>query len=564
MSARTRTKTCGTGRPWQRLSAVALAGMALSAAGARAELATVGPIDPAHGFPAYYQDTNGVVLDLCIPESLAQMDACGAAADAGAPLPPYTFPDNFLDEFFWFTAETEIAMPGGGDARLVQALEAAFSLEEVRDGDQISFGRVRIRIDTPVAGNYTVTYPYGSQFFPNVPVDDRAINFTADIGIGAPGDFTGALGSAIGPFLKPVDADGNLVPPVVIEGDTFLTDGTPTRVDGSPFGTNFFRICVDAIGGIDGQGNPCIETDLFTLTGKLHDGPIPSPLSILRSTYMRTSNAGQVDVFAKATAGINNPEPVLSFSAEGLIVPVPMAGPTADGLYWGQMLIAPDPAGDVLIPASVEVTNEADTPPTIKTRQVVDSVDIIQAIYDPATERLALVATSSDKTTPPTLAAIGLPNSATGIDELALFAAPNDPARAELSIVIGPVPPPEVTIRSSAGGLAISPVTVGDPEDIEVVVDTVEILRATYNPNTQRLIVVATSSNKEEPPTLVAMDVPGSATGVDVLEPFPSPTDPARARLSMRIGAVPPAEVTVRSSAGGTATLPVTLFVPEP
>src|SRR5262245_64709472 len=46
---------------------------------AQAVLFRVGPLDvpspPGHGFPLWYQDTKGLVLDLCLPTNQAQLDA---------------------------------------------------------------------------------------------------------------------------------------------------------------------------------------------------------------------------------------------------------------------------------------------------------------------------------------------------------------------------------------------------------------------------------------------------------------------------------------------------------
>lgn len=442
-----------------------MAAVVLLSVGVRAELSRVGPSDipspPGHGFPRWYQDAAGVVLDLCIPESTLQLDPCLAALLPGDPLPPYSFPDVFLDEYFWFGADALIDLPGGGTALLVQALEAAFATGPATPGEQITFGRIRLRIDAPVAGNYTVIYPYGVQFFPAVQPGAGAINSTVDVGIGAPGDFSGALGSAIGPFLKPVDASGAPLPPVVIDGGRFLTDGvTPTLVQGSPFGTNFFQVCVDAPGGLDGQGTACVQTSLFTVGGKLHDGAIPSPLAVPRVTYARTASQGQLDVFAEATAGIGAASPSLSFTADGRPGAVAMAGPAGAGQYFGQALIAPDAVGTIVIPATVAVVNSADNPPTVVPRDVVDHVEILDAFYSAASHVITIVATSSDKVAPPALVVDGLPGSVTGSDAL-VPSGGADPAEAILTVDIGPVPPAAVTVRSAAGGSATLPVTVG-------------------------------------------------------------------------------------------------------
>ena len=160
------------------------------ASSVQAELFRVGPLDlpspPGHGYPQWYQDSNGLALDLCVPQTLNQLDPCLATPAPGDPLPtlPYTFPDNWSDEFFWFGAEALIDLGGGNSAVLVQAVEAAFGGGPPSVGDQIAFARIRIRFNAPVAGSYTVTFPYGQEEFPNLEVGELVF-FTSDVGIGA-------------------------------------------------------------------------------------------------------------------------------------------------------------------------------------------------------------------------------------------------------------------------------------------------------------------------------------------------------------------------------------------
>ena len=87
-----------------------LASGLLVAATSQAELFRVGPNDnpssPGNGYPEWYQDTNGLALDICVPRTLNQLDVCLATPAPGAPLPslPYTFPTNWPGEFFWHGA----------------------------------------------------------------------------------------------------------------------------------------------------------------------------------------------------------------------------------------------------------------------------------------------------------------------------------------------------------------------------------------------------------------------------------------------------------------------------
>lgn len=76
---------------------------------------------------------------------------------------------NFPDESFWWAAEANIA--GRLNNRAITGLrvlatEAAFSGNDVVNGDQIAFNRVRFRFTGLVPGNrYKVTYPYGAKKF---------------------------------------------------------------------------------------------------------------------------------------------------------------------------------------------------------------------------------------------------------------------------------------------------------------------------------------------------------------------------------------------------------------
>ncbi len=479
----------------QRLAVFFLIIGLLMTTGAQAALFRVGPNNvpspPGNGYPFWYQDTLGLALDLCIPETAAQFDAC-LAPPVPDPALPITFPGNWPDESFWYGADATFDFDAAGtnSALLVQALEAAFAGGAAAVGDQIVFGRIRIRIDAPVDGTYTVTYPYGEQVFPNVTAGTRAINVTSDIGIGAPGDFSGALTSAIGPFLTPVDAAGNPLAPVGIPGaggvnnDFFLTDGvTPVQVTGSPFGTNFFRVCVDTPGGLDGAGTACMETNLFTVIGKMHQGAIGSPLTLDHATYARsTGSTPHVDVFATAASGPGTAAPSLSFgdaAGTNLMPSTLMNGPTALGQFYGQSI----PTSARALPAAVIVTNMADIPPSSVTRSLVDEVTITQASYDPASGTVTITATSSDKgdtgapaIPPPQLFALGLPGSA-GSEPLLPVLGSLDPAEQQILYQIppilppgGPVPPFSVTVISSAGGQ--------DSEDVTTVAGAAGLFRA--------------------------------------------------------------------------------------
>jgi hypothetical protein len=403
-----------------------------------AQLARVGPLNPANGFPSWYQDNNGVALDLCVPSPAAlQNGAClVAAANLPNPTSPIVFPTNFPDEMFYWNATATMPV-NGGKATLVLALEGAFANGGVAPGDQITFARLRIVFDTATAGTYTVTTPFGVKTFTDVPAGRRAVFFTDDVGIAAPGDFAAALQGHIGPFLRPsASPSGTPLPFVVIDNETYVADpGVPVFVTGSPFGTDTFKIEGPDIGA---PGVNIAEVSQFSMMGRVHLAPIPSPLAVTRATYVRdAAGNGQVDVFANASAGIGKPSPVLSISAAGIS---PLLMKKDNTKFFGESVLSSSQS----IPAVVTVTNNSDAPPTTATSNVVDEVRITTAVYDAGSKTLLINAASSDQLTVPTFVAIGfgaLTNGSLLVDNLQ-------------------VPPIAVTVISSAGGSSNRNITI--------------------------------------------------------------------------------------------------------
>lgn len=197
-------------------------------------LAAAGPLGQ-YGFPLWYRDKTGVLLELGLDPADPNLPAIGDFK-TGEPL---VLPGNFPDEAFYFLAEARLATGGtavAGRARVILALEAAFGGDgKPKDKMQAVFGRIRVRIDGAVPnGTYVFTHPYGTSG--PYQADERGRLFeTEDITL-TPGDFEAALGSHIGPFLRWTD-DGTPLDP------GHLGDGrTPHQVTGSPFATDFVII----------------------------------------------------------------------------------------------------------------------------------------------------------------------------------------------------------------------------------------------------------------------------------------------------------------------------------
>ncbi|CAD5374002.1 Glycoprotein gp2 [Rubrivivax sp. A210] len=436
--------------------------LAIASFAAHADLARVGPLNvpsPAgHGFPLWYQDLNGLALDLCLPD----------AADPGGlqglvclmeTAPPYTFPSAFPGESFYFRATTPgMDMPGGKSAVLVLGLEATFNGGVPAANDQVTFTRIRVTAGVPEAGIYTVTHPYGTNTFDvtTVGTGNRDIVFTEDVGI-ATGSFTGALKSRVGPFLVAADpATGVALPPVTINGAKFLADIAPVAITGSPFNTNYFQICGKRADGTDiilggfGPSGTCAMTPLFTLTGRVHDlvaSPIGSPLAVNAATYSRDAAGTHVNVSASVGRALaSQPVPLLT-AASTQTPPVRLVGPDVLDRYFTQGFT--DPSGT--LPGPITVTNSGDNPPTSVRAATTDVVTILSTGYDGTAQTLTVNATSSDKgfaaQLPPALALEGLAFTA------APCAASADPACRTLVASGVAVPPATVIVQSAAGGI---------------------------------------------------------------------------------------------------------------
>src|SRR5215813_11002947 len=110
--------------------------LCLFSANCLGQLARTGPVDHNNGFPQWYQDQTGLVLDACLPNAAELADGtCLVTPDQLTnPSAPIVFPNNFPDEFFFFNANSNMDV-NGGRALLVMALEGAFANGGVVAGD---------------------------------------------------------------------------------------------------------------------------------------------------------------------------------------------------------------------------------------------------------------------------------------------------------------------------------------------------------------------------------------------------------------------------------------------
>lgn len=456
-----------------------------------AQLARVGPIDPAIGYPAWYQDKTGIALDSCVNSNQAELDGGWCLllpVDVATGRAPETFPTNFADEHFYWSA-TGDATVGSTRAMLILALEEAFGVGPVQAGDQVVFARVRVKVaPVPFDGTYTAYTPFGKFVIADQVAGD-VLFFTEDIGL-APGDFTQALKGRIGPFLLPSATPGGLeMRPVTAANPTPDTDpahfggvfaptpypGTgksyiadPARIgpvtgsvmepytvsDGTTRNPNIFRV--------EGPNGFVTETTDFALSGRLFEGAIGGQLTVDRASYTRSAEGQTVDVLATATPaaqaripGGAAPATVASqlsyydavctptLDADGNPGP-PYSAPlgaanqmfAAGDHFWGQSHPARLPLEVCVQSNSVDAAGR--TSLIYTPAQLGDQIVITEAIFDPSQLALSVKASSLDLFTPQTLTVEG-------------FGTIN-PETGRLVVPALVAPPAKVTVLSSARG----------------------------------------------------------------------------------------------------------------
>ncbi|MDN5522348.1 Ig-like domain-containing protein, partial [Pseudomonas sp.] len=220
--------------------------------------------------------------------------------------------------------------------------------------------------------------------------------------------------------------------------ETYIGDPNITEaVTGSPFNTNFVRI--------EGPAG-AIQTNTFTVSGKVLDPRAQTPVTLERATYSRNGSGTRVEVFAKA------PSEASLCMRNGLALIGTPPSPcqftlTSDnnGLFFSQQFNQSVPPEVVVVTASNAVGG---TQPTALSSKLSDVVKVSTARYDWANKRLLIEASSSDEVAVPDLLAQGygrLSKSGT-LQSITV----NDLAQ----------PPATVTVKSARGGSDVEPVIV--------------------------------------------------------------------------------------------------------
>ena len=501
-----------TAKTWVQLVLVTLLLVTTAVPAAHAALQRVGPVDTANGaYPAWYQDDTGLTLEFC--SSIGVATGAQAELNGGwclilpANVPTGSTPEvpftNYSGEHFYWNA-TSGSSAGGGGTILILSLEAAFVSPTARAGDQVTFGRVRIKIASVLhTGDYKIYTPFADFNFPGLVQGDRLFE-TSDVGIACGTGYECALGSLLGPFLLPSAVSGGAeVPPIpdLVKGSgvdptydalvaatpypgtgkKYLADparvgpvtGSPlapftSAVDGLVYNHNRFRIEYTPPGGV-----PTLYLDQpnFTVAGRVMTGTIPGKVKIERASYGQTATTTKLDVFASGLpttqgrlpaavlpAAVN---PSLGFwdapcvtDAAGLAIGPPPGGTPYNAMFqsgtdwWGGNQ-------PVVLPAQVCVQDSnardafGNVTPAYFMGNVADEVDISIRSWDPTTAggTLTVGATSSDQLTLPTLTVAGF--------------GPINPATGQFQVSDLAGPPAKVTVTSTRGGVAVLDVRTG-------------------------------------------------------------------------------------------------------
>ncbi|SFK70555.1 fibronectin type III domain-containing protein [Geodermatophilus ruber] len=377
-------------------------------------LAQAGPVNPAHGFPAWYEDSTGRRLEACIDH---QDPLCGIpVAEVPNPSAPVAFPSNWPAEFFYQLVEADVTLRGGGTATLVLGLEGAWLNEVVNPGDQTVFARVRVDVKGGAPGTtYRFKHPFGEL---TVDTDGTGRGrFVQDVSP-ALNNFDTPLAGNFGPFLR--WRPGVLPnPPAGYVGDPNVLH----QVAGSP--TNFNRFT--AWQGTLQEGT----TDLFSISGKIATN---TGLTVDTARV----NGGFLDVFATSKG-----TQLELTGQDGRFATTAMLNDPGSERFYARIALQSGAA----LPTEITVRNLGDNPVSSKTYKI-SGVTVNQAGYDGT--NLTVAATAIAPATYP-LEVVGF-KDATGA---ALKLTSADPVTIPVL-----APPATVTVKDAAGTTASLPVTI--------------------------------------------------------------------------------------------------------
>ena len=387
--------------------------------------------DTTFGFANWYQDEAGVRLSQCNdPADPNCVVLPGGTFDGTNP--DLSFPDNFPDEYFYYVADSDLLSTPGcngtapGKLLFRFAVEAAFLNGGPVDGDQMTFGRVRLRSTGGLCPNhtYTVVTPYGSwDVTAEADGSLRVATNTSDVGCtpapGAPCDFSLALRSPVlGGFLR-WDPSALPAPPNGYIGDPNVLHtvvGAPYSRDGQP--VNYVAMYDGAVDA----AHLVAKTDKFLVMGQL-DGPlVANPSNVVFPNPLSIGAAPASSTVTLSNQGID-PITVNGFSVTGVA-----AGSFSVGTSTCQTALAP---GDTC------------------------TVEVLFAPVDVGTQNAALVVDHTGLNSP-----MSVPLSGVGTADGTAALSVDRTSVAFAQLHTGRTSPPQQLGVSNIGGTA--PLTLGD------------------------------------------------------------------------------------------------------
>ena len=372
------------------------------------KLTAVGPVNSTNGFPAWYEDANGVRIEPCLDQF---NPFCGfLPGDVPDPTAPIDFPGNFPGENFYSLVSSTLALPGGGRAVLTLGLEATFANGDPIAGDQVVFARTRVTV-RGAAPNTTLTFkhPYGE-----LTIDTDATGagkITQDI-TPTIGNFATPLAGNFGPFLKWDPA----VAPAAPAG--YLGDPAQEHPVTGGLNGNVFSMTTPP--GFPTTG--VLSTNLFTLSGKIATN------TGVQGTYAKV-NGNFVDVFATSRG-----TQIQITGDPARYDTTPMTNDPGTELHYARLQLKPG----ATVPTQIQIKNLGDSPVAVSTVNVAD-ISISEAVYNGT--QLTVLATGSGS-----LKVTGIPGPGTLIS--------GDETQFNVT-----APPPIVTVTNGTASATL-PVTV--------------------------------------------------------------------------------------------------------
>ena len=223
---------------------------------------SIGPVDPANGYPLYYQDSGALALDLCLDAANCLNHVAGS--ELPDPSAAASFPGNWPSSAWWWRAEATATSASGATATLVMGLRTALDGGLPVDGKQFAEAVILVTASGLVpGGEYDFKHPFGSEEVTAASDGTVVIEDVQGFLVGPPGNlasFAGINNSRVGPFLVFDDPDPNRAPAPGFVGNPVVAH----RVAGSPCGDNHFKVK-----GPDPVGD--FLTEEFKVLGRMID-----------------------------------------------------------------------------------------------------------------------------------------------------------------------------------------------------------------------------------------------------------------------------------------------------